>query len=100
MNISRICTPAMLYLILSILAILGAMVNDFSIMTILGKTIFVLIWTWFLNFLCSKGYGGISWFLVLLPFIFIIIVLLLGLELLKKNKHERYAGDLTRPNAN
>ena len=102
MNISRICTPAMLYLVLSILAILGAMVHDFSIMSILSKTIFVLIWTWFLNFLCSKGYGAISWFLVLLPFIFIIIVLVLGLELMKKaNKHhsEKY-GDLTRPNAN
>jgi len=81
----------MLYLILSILAILGAMMTDFSVMSILVKAIFVLIWTWFLNFLCSKGYGGISWFLVLLPFIMIIVILVLGMEILKKaGKHEKF----------
>ena len=81
----------MLYLVLSILAILGAMMTDFSVMSILVKAIFVLIWTWFLNFLCSKGYGGISWFLVLLPFIMIIVVLVLGMEVLKKaGKHEKF----------
>jgi len=90
-SISHICTPAMLYLVLSILAILGAMMTDFSVMSILVKAIFVLIWTWFLNFLCSKGYGGISWFLVLLPFIMIIVILVLGMEILKKaGKHEKF----------
>ena len=90
-SISHICTPAMLYLILSILAILGAMMTDFSVMSILLKAIFVLIWTWFLNFLCSKGYGGISWFLVLLPFIMIIVIIILGIEVLKKaGKNEKF----------
>jgi hypothetical protein len=81
----------MLYLILSILSILGAMMNDFSVMSLLFNTIFVLIWTWFLNFLCSKGYGGISWFLVLLPFIMIIVIIVLGIEFLKKaGKNEKF----------
>jgi len=94
----------MLYLILSILAIIGAMVNNFSIMSVLTKTIFVLVWTWFLNFLCSKGYGGISWFLVLLPFIFMIVIFIIGLEVLRsasvKKPREKYAGTLTRPDNN
>jgi len=90
-SISHICTPAMLYLVLSIITILGAMMTDFSVISILVKAIFVLIWTWFLNFLCSKGYGGISWFLVLLPFIMIIVVLVLGMEVLKKaGKSEKF----------
>jgi hypothetical protein len=81
----------MLYLVLSIITILGAMMTDFSVISILVKAIFVLIWTWFLNFLCSKGYGGISWFLVLLPFIMIIVVLVLGMEVLKKaGKSEKF----------
>ena len=104
MNITHICSPAMLYLVLSIIAILGAMVNNFSVMSVLTKTIFVLIWTWFLNFLCSKGYGGISWFLVLLPFIFIIVIFIIGLEVLNKasvkQHHEKYVGGLNRPDNN
>ena len=84
-SISHICTPATIYLVLGILSVLGTMFVDFSVMSVLMKTVFVLIWTWFLNFLCSRGYGGISWFLVLLPFIFIIVIFLIGMELLKKS---------------
>ena len=79
----------MLYLVLSIIAILGAMVNNFLVMSVLSKAVFVLIWTWFLNFLCSKGYGGISWFLVLLPFIFIIVIFIIGFEFLKKSGNKK-----------
>ena len=90
-SISHICTPATIYLVLGILSVLGTMFVDFSVMSVLMKTVFVLIWTWFLNFLCSKGYGGISWFLVLLPFILIIVILVLGMEVLKKaSKNEKF----------
>jgi len=83
-SISHICTPATIYLVLGILSVLGTMFVDFSVMSVLMKTVFVLIYTWFLNFLCSRGYGGISWFLVLLPFLFIILIFIIGFEFLKK----------------
>lgn len=90
-SFSNICTPATIYLVLGILSVLGTMFVDFSIISVLMKTVFVLIWTWFLNFLCSKGYGGISWFLVLLPFIMIIVIIILGIEVLKKaGKNEKF----------
>jgi len=50
------------------------------------KVIFILIWTWFLNFLCSKGYQSISWFLVLIPYIFIILMMFLAFEVVNKHK--------------
>ena len=62
---------------------------DFSVMSVLMKTVFVLIWTWFLNFLCSRGYSGISWFLVLLPFLFIILIFIIGFEFLKKHGNKK-----------
>tara|TARA_Y100000590_G_C15612548_1_gene974425 strand:+ start:985 stop:1347 length:363 start_codon:yes stop_codon:yes gene_type:complete len=31
------------------------------------QTIFALGWTWFLNFLCRKGWTTLSWLLVFLP---------------------------------
>jgi hypothetical protein len=83
-SLLRICTPATIYLVLGIISVLVSMFSDFSVMSVLSKSVFILIWTWFLNFLCSKGYEGVSWFLVLLPFIFIIVVFLIGLEIFKK----------------
>lgn len=88
-SFSNICTPATIYLVLGILSVLGTMFVDFSVMSVLMKTVFVLIWTWFLNFLCSRGYTGISWFLVLFPFIFIIIVFIIGFQFLKNSGNKK-----------
>lgn len=88
-SLSNICTPATIYLVLGILSVLGTMFVDFSIMSVLMKTVFVLIYTWFLNFLCSRGYSGISWFLVLLPFIFIIVIFIIGFEFLKNSGNKK-----------
>ena len=35
----------------------------------LMKALYIIGWTWLLNHLCKRGYGGVSWFLLLLPFI-------------------------------
>ena len=78
-----ICVPAMLYLILSIIVIIVMLFHKVSISSVLFKTLFVVIWTWLLNFLCSKGYEVLSWKLVLLPFIIGIIFLIFFFNVLK-----------------
>lgn len=80
-ELTKLCTPAMLYLVLSVIAILMAIMKRASMMTIVVKTLFVLLWTWFLNFLCSKGYSGISWFLVLLPFVFLVLAVFCAIDM-------------------
>lgn len=80
-ELSKLCTPAVIYLVLSVIAILMAIMKRMSMMTVIVKTLFVLLWTWFLNFLCSKGYSGISWFLVLLPFIFIVLAVFCAIDM-------------------
>ncbi len=77
----NICPPALLYLILSIFSILFAFSMNVLPMLILSKLFFALLWTWFLNFLCVKGYKTVSWILVLLPFIIIMVNVLLTLTL-------------------
>ena len=72
MDFSRFCTPAQLYLILAGISLLTAFFNDFKVITLVVNGIFVLIWGWILNWLCSKGLKAISWILVLLPFILFI----------------------------
>lgn len=79
----HLCTPAMVYFVLSMITILLALLNRMSALSIIIKLFFVLLWTWFLNYLCKKGHAGISWFLVLLPFIMIVLTVVFSLETLK-----------------
>jgi F0F1-type ATP synthase assembly protein I len=42
-------------------------------MAVLGKLIFAVLYTFVLGWLCSKGYKSLSWFLVLLPYVLILL---------------------------
>ena len=64
-----LCSPALLYLIIGIISILSMIYSKNDMQTVAMNGLFIGIWTWFLNFLCSKGHEGISWFLVILPFV-------------------------------
>ena len=83
-----ICVPAMLYLVLSVIALISMAFNNCMGMCLLFKVIFISIWTWFLNFLCKQGYTTISWILVLLPFIMFILMILFAYEVMKRVKNQ------------
>jgi hypothetical protein len=85
MKMPHLCSPAMLYLVISIITIVLACFYKCQVMTIVVKIAFILLWTWFLNFLCSKGYKSVSWFLVILPYLLIAVTMLLAYEVVKKN---------------
>jgi len=44
-----------------------------SFLTIFFKLLFAFVWTFILSWLCKNGYITISWFLVLLPYIILIL---------------------------
>lgn len=71
-----LCSPALLYLIIAIIAIISMIMSKVDMQTIAMKGLFVIIYTWFLNFLCSKGHEGISWFLVILPFVVMALAII------------------------
>jgi len=71
-----LCSPALLYLIIAIISIISMIYSKVNMQTIAMKGLFVIIYTWFLNFLCSKGHEGISWFLVILPFVIMALFIL------------------------
>jgi hypothetical protein len=93
--INKLCLPAQLYLAIStisILALLFQNMNTGSIYCIghmkahlpcnkysvfIFQIFYVIIWTWILQKLCSKGYKSISWLLVLLPFVMMFLMLIL-----------------------
>jgi hypothetical protein len=69
---SKYCTPAQLYLVLGAIGIIVSFFKNYSVETNLMNALFLVIWTWVLNWLCSKGFSAISWILVLLPFIMVL----------------------------
>jgi hypothetical protein len=44
-------------------------------MAVVFKLLFAFIWTFLLGWLCQKGFRALSWFLVLLPYIFIALAM-------------------------
>jgi signal transduction histidine kinase len=87
-NLRRFCTPAQLYLILAGISLITAFFNDFQVITLVANGIFVLLWGWILNWLCSKGLKAISWILVLMPFILFILTFFFAKGIISNAAHE------------
>jgi hypothetical protein len=97
--IKKLCTPAYVYLVISIVAIVILMfqnggnedvycVGSFecpvpsTALIFIFKFLYVAFWTFVLDSICKAGHKQISWFLVLLPFILFFV--LLGLMLVSQ----------------
>ena len=80
----KYCTPAQLYLVLGAIGIISAAFNKFSVETLLTQALFLVIWAWVLNWLCSKGFKAISWILVLLPFIMALFTYFLTKDVVRE----------------
>ena len=95
--LSKLCKPALLYLVISSFAIIivlfqnigskqfcvGSLSCDVPSITMIFiiKIMYVLFWTWILNLICKSGHTRIAWFLVLLPFIAFFLMILLMMSL-------------------
>ena len=74
----KLCTPALLYFVLAVISILFMIINKTAAAYVFGNIVGVLLWTWFLNFFCNKGFTIVSWVLVLSPYVIILIALATG----------------------
>lgn len=93
---SNLCGPALFYFLISMIAVIicilqnignrnGCVIGNTNIrgntfIMFLFKIIFILFWTWVLALICRAGYVGLSWFLVLFPFILMVLISLLIIE--------------------
>lgn len=75
---SRMCTPAKVYFAILLANILFMLFHRVKLAFVFSKVLFGGIWTYFLTWLCKKGYKSVSWFLVLLPFFMIALVVVCG----------------------
>ena len=72
-SFKKLCEPAKLYLVVSAIFLILAIFSRISAFTLIVKGVFILIWTMVLNWLCSKGFKGLAWIIVLLPFVFLFM---------------------------
>jgi len=71
---------------MSLLSTIGFSASSTHILATMWHLFMNLVWTYFLNFLCDKGHTGISWFLILFPFLIIIGIVLAFLHVAKNAK--------------
>jgi len=69
----KLCTPAKLYFLIAVISILYALFKHFNIMLLIIKLLFALVWTLILSCLCDKGFSYLAWFLVLFPYLLILL---------------------------
>ena len=81
---SKICTPAQLYFLLGVITIISSLTMRMSITQRGINIIILLVWTFILNFICTKGWNSLSWFLVLFPYILLLGSLILLRVLMKE----------------
>jgi energy-coupling factor transporter transmembrane protein EcfT len=83
----ELCTPARIYFAIAVIASIVALFNGIGVFAVAIKLLFAFVWTFILGWLCKKGFTSISWFLVLLPYI-IIVLAMAGIYRVTKEQKE------------
>lgn len=87
--LKKMCLPAKIYLAILVITIIIASFQGMGIAIILFKTIFGLIWTWLLNWICSKGYTNLSWIILLLPYVLMFLIVATTVEVVNVLKAQQ-----------
>ena len=98
-HIKSLCTPAYVYLVMSVISLVmlmiqnagnttefcvGNFVRDVSStgLVLIVHGLYIMFWMFVLNSICKAGYKNLSWFILLLPFVLGFI--LIGLFILNQ----------------
>lgn len=102
-TIKSLCSPALFYFTLSCLFLVATIIQNAgnsrkycigylecnvanNALVFLMKIIYIVFWTFILDYICKSGYTNISWFIVLLPFISLFILLIGMVFLINKGE--------------
>mgnify|MGYP001233976078 CR=1 FL=1 len=88
------CTPSRIYLGISIIAVIVVLLQNFTnpdqnqlcigvykctmpykALVLFFNIVYMLFWTWLLNFLCRKGLRSLAWGILIIPFLVIAIII-------------------------
>lgn len=91
-TLKELCTPSLLYFIISVLALVVILFQNLgdnssynvgayscrvpnTAVIFIMKLVYILFWTYVLNLICKDGHNGISWLLVLFPFLLLFVII-------------------------
>jgi hypothetical protein len=91
-TLKELCTPALIYFVISMVGLIMVLlqnlgntnsyhVGSFSCrvpnttLVFTVKLIYIIFWTYVLNLICKDGHTGLSWLLVLLPWILLFVII-------------------------
>ena len=91
-TLKELCTPAMIYFVISVIALAMVLLqnlgnqNSYNVgsfscrvpnttIVFIIKFIYILFWTYILNLICKDGHTGLSWLLVLLPWLLLFVMM-------------------------
>jgi hypothetical protein len=91
-KLKELCAPSMVYFIISMVALALLFIQNIgntssyhvgsfscrvpnTMVVFIAKFIYILFWTWILNLICKDGNSGISWLLVLFPFLLLFVMI-------------------------
>ena len=75
---NNLCSPAQLYFIMTALGFLftaWGFPKSLTTATVVYQGLIALIWTYLLGWICTKGWSGVSWFLVIAPIVVSVLVM-------------------------
>ncbi len=91
-SLKELCTPAVIYFVISMISLVVILLQNLgnsnsynigtfscrvpnTVMVFVVKIIYILFWTYVLNLICKDGHTGLSWLLVLLPWILLFVII-------------------------
>ena len=75
--IMKLCTPAKVYLVLSLITIVGSLMAGSYVAAVVNVMV-SLLWAFFLGWLCDKKLTVVSWIILFMPVLVTLGVILLG----------------------
>jgi hypothetical protein len=92
-DLMNMCTPATIYFVISLVGLILIGLNNLenndklcvgdyncyvgnNTTVFILNAIYILFWTFILDLMCKAGYSNLSWFVLLLPFIILVVLFL------------------------
>jgi hypothetical protein len=105
-KLSQLCTPSLVYFVISVVGMVVSIFQNMgnktkyclgsfacnvpsTIAVFIVKIVCIFFWAWVLNLMCKDGHSNIAWFLVLLPFILLVIIIALVSMYQGENKKKK-----------
>ena len=91
-TLKELCTPASLYFVISMFCLIMVIIqnlgntNSYNVgnfscrvpntfLIFVMKFIYIVFWTYILNLICKDGHVGLSWLMVLLPWVLLFVII-------------------------